>query len=130
MMLERHGGRERTKARGAGENLAAVRRMRLDQLALAPVQRPGLLHHFERHARLADVMEERRFHQGDDHLSVEPDLPADQKAQHRHVDRMAPRQVLVVFHRQHVAERRIAAGDAPDEELDRVPHGAGIEVAA
>ena len=102
-MLERDRRREWSQPRRAGQDLATIRRVGLDQLAFAAIESARLLHDFQRDARLPDVVQERRLDEGDDQLPIEPDLPPDEEAEHRHVDRVTPGQVLILFHRQHMA---------------------------
>ena len=130
MMLECHDRRERPQPVDLHENLGAEHRVRLDQFSFAPVERAGLLDDFERDPRLADVVQERGFDERGDVQLVQPELLAEQQAQHRDVDRVAVRQVLVHLDGENLAQRGVAARHAVDEQLHEIADRHEIELLA
>ena len=121
MMLERDGRRERPQAFDFDEDLRAERRVCLHHPALAAIERARLAQDLERNPRLADVVQERRFPERRGRRIVEPELPADQQAERRDVDRMAVGQVLVQLDRQNLSERGAAARRPSESAAGRCP---------
>ncbi len=97
MMFERHGRRERMQSFGLYQDLRTQRRVRLDHPPLGLVECARLPHDVERNLCLADVVQQRRFDERRQRRFVQPDLLAEQQAEHRHVHRVTVGQVLVLL---------------------------------
>ena len=72
-------------------------------------------------------MQQRRLDERRLELVVEPQLRAEQEAEHGDVDRVAIGQVLVLLHRENLSERRVAARDLVNEQLHEVAYRHRVE---
>src|SRR5262249_48030336 len=85
MVLERHQRRQRAQSLGLHQDLGAQRRVRLNELSLTLGEGPRLFHDVEWDSGLADVVEDRCFHERRHGSLVEAQLPAEQEAQYCNV---------------------------------------------
>ena len=112
---------------GLDQDLGAKRRMRLDRPALGLSSAPGFATMSSGIWVLPTSCSSAASTSAAMSGFVQADLLAEQQAEHRHVDRVAVGQVLVLLDGENLSERSVAAGDLVNQQLNEVADGDDVE---